>query len=89
MAAPAWPVTTRLIMIRKRYTPTMTLKNAAFLALVAMILLTVLMAVDFINTTLGVLRDLIPAMALLRSLVYLLASLGLLVFLYVFHKRQS
>jgi hypothetical protein len=67
----------------------MTLKNAALLALVAIILLTVLLAVDFINTTLGVLRDVIPAMALLRSLVYLLASLGLLLFLYVFHKGQS
>lgn len=67
----------------------MNLKTATFLALVGMILLTLLMAADFINTFLGVMRDLIPAMALFRSLVYLLASLSLLVFLYVFHRTQS
>jgi hypothetical protein len=66
----------------------MTLKNSAFLALVGMILLTVLLTADFINTVLGVLRDLLPALALLRSSVYLLASVGLLVFLYVFHRKQ-
>jgi hypothetical protein len=67
----------------------MNLKTAAFLALVGMILLTLVVAVDFINTFLGVMRDLIPAMALFRSFVYLLASLSLLVFLYVFHRSQS
>jgi len=67
----------------------MSLKTAAFLALVGMILLTLLLAADFINTFLGVMRDLIPAMALFRSLVYVLASLSLAVFLYVFHKTQS
>lgn len=67
----------------------MSLKTAAFLALVGMILLTLLLAADFINTFLGVMRDLIPVMALFRALVYLLASLSLAVFLYVFHKTQS
>jgi len=67
----------------------MSLKTAAFLALIGMILLTVLLAADFINTFLGVMRDLIPVMALFRALVYLLASLSLAVFLYVFHKTQS
>jgi len=31
----------------------------------------------------------VPAMALLSSLVYLLACLGMVVFLYVFHRSQS
>ena len=64
----------------------MTLKNAAFLALIGTALLTILMAADFINTVLGVVRDVSPAMALLRSLVYLLASLTATVFFYVFNR---
>jgi len=67
----------------------MTLKNAAFLALVGMTLLLVLLPAGFINTLLGVMRDVVPAMALLSSLVYLLACLGMVVFLYVFHRSQS
>jgi hypothetical protein len=66
----------------------MNLKNAALLALVGMVLLTVLMAADFLNSVLAVVRGLIPAMALLRSLVYLLASLMVTVFFYVFQKVQ-
>ncbi len=66
----------------------MTLKNAAFLALIGTLLLTVLLAADFVNTVLGVLRDVVPAMALLRSLVYLLASLSVTVYFYVFGRAQ-
>jgi hypothetical protein len=66
----------------------MNLRSAAFLALVGMILLTLLVIADFINVVQGVLRDLIPAMMLLRSLIYLLASIGLTVFLWVFHRAQ-
>jgi hypothetical protein len=53
---------------------TMNLKTAAFLALIGMALLTILLAADFINVVMGVMRDVVPAMALLRSLIYLLAS---------------
>ena len=67
----------------------MTLKTAAFLAMVGTTLLLVLVAADFITTLSGVLRDIVPAMVLLRSLVYLLASLSVVVFLYVFYKKQS
>jgi hypothetical protein len=66
----------------------MNLKSAAFLALVGMLLLTLLVIADFINVVQGVLRDLIPAMMLLRSIIYLLASLGLTVFLWAFHRTQ-
>ena len=52
----------------------MNLKNAASLALIGTLLLTILVAADFINVVLAVVRGLIPAMALLRSLVYLFAS---------------
>ena len=66
----------------------MSLKNAALLALIGTILLTLLVA-NFISTVLGVLRDVIPAMALLTSLVRLFASLSVLVFFYVFYRTQS
>jgi hypothetical protein len=67
----------------------MTLKNAATLALIGTLLLTILVAADFIHTVSGVVRGLIPAMALLRSLIYLFASLTVTVFFYVFNRAQS
>ena len=67
----------------------MSLKNAGFLALIGMILLTVLVVADFINIVTGVLRDVVPAVAILRSLVYLIASLTATLFFYVFQKSQS
>ena len=67
----------------------MTLKTAALWALVGMILLSVLAAADFIKTVTGVLNDIVPAVALLRSLIYLLASLTVTVFFWVFQKPQS
>ena len=66
----------------------MNVRSAAFLALVGMILLTLLVIADFINVVQGVLRDLIPAMMFLRSIIYLLASVGLTVFLWAFHRAQ-
>ena len=70
-------------------TPTMSLKNAALLALIGTILLTVLVVAHFISTVLGVMRDVIPAMALLTSLVHLFVCLSVLVFFYVFYRKQS
>lgn len=67
----------------------MTLKNASFLALVGLILLTVLLLAGFIRDVASAVNGLIPAINVLRSLVYLVASLTLTVFLYVFHKTQS
>ena len=67
----------------------MNLKSAAFLALIALSLLSVLLLADLITNFLGVLRDFIPVMALLKSLVYTFASLSLAVFFYIFHKTQS
>ena len=67
----------------------MTLKNAAFLALIGTLLLTVLLAADFITTLSGILHDVIPAMALLRSLIYLFASLTVMVYFFVSNRAQS
>lgn len=71
------------------HTATMALKNAALMALIGTLLLTILLAMDFIKTVSGVVNDVIPAMALLRSLVYLLANLSVTVFFYVFYTAQS
>jgi hypothetical protein len=67
----------------------MSLKSAALLALIGIGLLTVWVLASFITTVLGVMRDVTPAIALLTSLVQLLASLSALVFFYVFHRAQS
>jgi hypothetical protein len=67
----------------------MTLKNAAVLALIGTLLLTILLAVDFIKTLSGVLRDVVPVMTLPRSLVWLVASLCLTLFFFVFSRAQS
>ena len=71
------------------HTPTMSLKNAALLGLIGTVLLTVLIAVHFIFTLLGVMHDVIPAMALLTSMIHLFESLSVSMFLYVFYKHQS
>ncbi len=67
----------------------MTLKNVALLAFLGTLLLTIVVAFDFVNTALGVLRDIVPAVAVLRSLIYLFASVSVTVFFYVFYKGQS
>jgi hypothetical protein len=66
----------------------MSLKTAALFAFLGMAILTVFLALDFFNVILAVARGLAPAMRLPTSFVYLLASLGLTVFLYVFHRGQ-
>ena len=67
----------------------MTLKTAAFFALIGTTLLTVLLALGFIRDVSGFLAGALAAMALLISLIHLLASLSVAVFLYVFYKAQS
>ena len=67
----------------------MTLKSAALFALICMILLTVLLGVGFIRDVLSLASGVIAALPVLISLIHLLASLGVTVFLYVFHRAQS
>ncbi|MEO8130732.1 MAG: hypothetical protein ABJF23_13210 [Bryobacteraceae bacterium] len=66
----------------------MTLKNASAMALIGMLLLTILLTADFITTVLGIMRDVVPAMAFLRSLIYLLAGITVTLFFYAFHRAQ-
>ena len=67
----------------------MSLKSAALFALVGMILLTVVVALGFIRDISAFTSGAIAANAVLVSLVHLLASLGVTVFLWVFYKAQS
>lgn len=67
----------------------MSLKNAALLALIGTVLLTVLIAVSFISNLLGFMRGVIPPLAVFTSLVQLFASVSLSLFLYIFHRSQS
>jgi hypothetical protein len=67
----------------------MTLKNAALLALVGMILLTVLVIAGFIRDVSGMTDGVVPPIRVLISLIQLLASLSVTVFFFVFHKAQA
>jgi len=67
----------------------MSVKTAAFLALVGTILVTVLMALDLVRDLTGIVGGLVPAASLFRSLIATFASLTATLFLFVFYKRQS
>jgi hypothetical protein len=66
----------------------MTLKNAAFFALVGMAMLTVLITVNLLTDLSGVAHGLVPYMVMLKSFVAWLASLSLLIFFAVFYRKQ-
>jgi len=74
---------------QKVHTLSMNLKNAAFLALVGMIPVTILLIALLINDALALARGLIPVMRVLTSLIYAFASLSVVVFIYAFHKAQA
>jgi len=66
----------------------MTLKNAALLALVGTTLMTALVVWTLVLTFLNVLRDLVPAMTLFSSFIYVFGCFSVAVFFYVFHRAQ-
>lgn len=65
----------------------MSLKSAAFLALIGTILVTILRLYHLVSTITNVIGGLVPAIALVTSLIYAFASLGLAAFFFVFHKQ--
>jgi hypothetical protein len=67
----------------------MTLRKAAFFAFIGMSLLAVVCAVGFIGDVSALLAGAIAPMMVLKSLIHLMASLSVAVFLYVFQKAQS
>ena len=66
----------------------MTLKNAAFLALIGTILVAALLVWDLIVNVLNVVRGLIPAVVLFSSLIYAFGAFSVAVFFFVFHRAQ-
>lgn len=67
----------------------MSMRAAAVLACIAMILLTALLAVDWVNDVVAYARGLLPVATLFRLTIYLFSSVCLLIFFVVFLKRQS
>ena len=71
------------------HTPTMTLKNAALLALIGTILMTALLVWQFVVNFLNLLRGLVPAVSLFSSFIYAFGCFSVMVFFFVFHRAQS
>ena len=71
------------------HTPTMTLKNAALLALIGTVLMTALLVWNFVFNLLNLLHGLVPAVTLFSSLIYAFGCFSVAVFFYVFHRAQS
>ena len=67
----------------------MNLKSAAFFAFIGMTLLTVVCLLGFVGDISALVAGAIAPKVVLNSLIHLLASLSVAVFLYVFHKTQS
>jgi hypothetical protein len=67
----------------------MSLKNAALFALIGMTLQTIVVAVGFIRDVSALLAGAIAVSTAMVSLIHLVASLSVAVFLYVFYKAQS
>ena len=71
------------------HTPTMTIKNAALLALIVTILMTALLVWNFVFNFLNLLRGLVPAVTLFSSFIYAFGCFSVMVFFFVFHRAQS
>jgi hypothetical protein len=67
----------------------MSLKSAALLGLVGMLLLTVLLVMDLLVNISHVLGGLVAAVILFRSLIYTFAGLCVTLFFVVFYKAQG
>jgi len=70
------------------HTPSMTLKNAALLALIGTIVMTVLLVWNFVFNVVNVLRGVEASVVLFSSLICAFGSLTVMVFFFVFHRTQ-
>jgi hypothetical protein len=71
------------------HTQSMSLKNAALLAMIGTVLLTIVLILNLVNNFLAFMHGLISAMVLLSSLLYAFVALSVAVFFYIFHRAQS
>ena len=65
------------------------MKNAALLATIGTAVLTILLLLKLVNDLLALMRGLIPGMVFLASLIYAFAAVTVVVFFYIFYRRQS
>lgn len=73
---------------QRPHTQAMNLKGAAFLAFIGTLLLTLLLAAHCITTIVGIMRNIVPFMALLPALIHFFASLTATLFFFVFFRKQ-
>ncbi len=71
------------------HTPSMTLKNAALLALIGTLLTALLQTYHLVLTALNIARGLIPLMALPAQFIYTFGTFTLFVFFLVYHRAQN
>lgn len=67
----------------------MALKDAALVALIGMLCLSVLLVAGLVLDIMNVARGLIPADTVVSALIRSFAAVGVTVFLYVLRKKQS
>ena len=67
----------------------MTMRSAASLALIGAVLVAIVLVVGFVLDLLNVVRGLVPALRLVTAFIYAFASVGAVVFLWVFRNGQS
>jgi hypothetical protein len=67
----------------------MTMRSAASLALIGAVLVAIVLVVGFVLDLLNVIRGLVPTLRLVTSFIYAFASVGAVVFLWVFRNGQS
>lgn len=70
------------------HTLSMTPKNAALLALVGTLLMTVLLVWNFVSNMVNVLRRVEGPVALFASFIYAFGCFTVMVFFFVFHQAQ-
>ena len=70
------------------HTSTMTLKNAALLALIGTIVMTLLLVWNFVFNVVNVLRGVEAPVVLFSSLIYAFGAFSVMVFFFVFHRTQ-
>jgi len=66
----------------------MTIKNAAFLAFIGTLLLTLLLIWRLVMDILNVSQNLVPAVTLFASILYAFAALTVAIFFFVFQSKQ-
>ena len=67
----------------------MTMRSAAFWALLGAVLVAIVLVVGFVLDLLNAVRGLVPALRLVTSFIYAFASVTAVLFLCVFRRAQS